>query len=71
MKIIWSPFAHKRIIEIAEYIANDNPRAAEKWVNSIFDAVKRLKDFPQSGRLVPEADSKDVREILFGNYRII
>ena len=49
MKIIWSPLAHQRIDEIADYIATDNLDAAEQWVNSVYDNVKRLKDF-QIGR---------------------
>ena len=36
MKIIWSPLAIERVSEIAEYIALDNPVAAEKWVDDIF-----------------------------------
>lgn len=45
MKIIWSPFAHQRINEIADYIAADSLTAAEKWVNSLYDSIRRLKDF--------------------------
>ncbi len=71
MKIIWSPFAHQRVDDIADHIANDNLAAAEKWVNSVYDSVERLRDFPQSGRVVPEVGKREIREILFGNYRII
>ncbi len=71
MKIIWSPIAHQRINEIADYIATDSLVTAEKWVISIYDSVKRLKDFPKSGRVVPEVEKDDIREIFFGNYRII
>jgi len=71
MKIIWSPFAHRRINEIADYIASDSLLAAEKWVNSIYDSVKRLEDFPKSGRVVPEVGKQYIREIFWGNYRII
>jgi len=49
VKIIWSPLAIDRISEIAEYIALDNPAAAEKWVDDIFNSVKRLKNFPIVG----------------------
>ena len=71
MKIIWSPLAIDRVSEIAEYIALDNPVAAEKWVDDIFDSVKRLKQFPNSGRIIPELPLENFREIIFGNYRII
>jgi plasmid stabilization system protein ParE len=33
--------------------------------------VERLKDFPESGRTVPEANRKEIREIFYGAYRII
>ena len=71
MRIQWSPLAIDRVSEIADYIAQDNPLAAEKWVNSVFDRVKQVKDFSRSGRHVPEVKRKDIRELPFGNYRII
>ena len=71
MKVIWSPRAIDRVSEIAEYIAKDNPRAAEKWIDTIFAQIKKLEKFPQIGRILPEANQKEMREILFKNYRII
>jgi len=71
VKIIWSPLAIDRITEIAKYIAMDNPSAAKKWVDEIFNSVKKLKQFPKSGRMIPEIQLKIFREIIFGNYRII
>ena len=71
MKIIWSPLAVERAAEIAEYISRDNPTAAKKWVDTVFSKVDQLKSFPESGRIVPEIDSKDFRELIYGNYRII
>ena len=37
----------------------------------MFEAVKRLEIFPRSGRIVPEIGQEDIREILFGSYRIV
>ena len=71
MKIIWSPLAVERASEIAEYIAQDNPTAAENWVNSVFTRVEQLKKFPESGRIVPEIKINFFRELIYGNYRII
>jgi toxin ParE1/3/4 len=71
MRIQWSPLAVERISEIADYIAQDNPLAADKWVRSTFDRVKQVKDFSKSGRYVPEINRKDIRELIYGNYRII
>lgn len=71
MKIVWSPLAIERVSEIAQYIAQDSPEVAVKWVDTLFKKVKRLKDFPKSGRKVPEIKRTDIHEILYGNYRII
>ena len=71
MKIIWSPLAIDRATEIAEYIAQDNPSAAKLWVETLFDKVQLLKSSPKSGRIVPETDRDDIRELIYGNYRII
>jgi toxin ParE1/3/4 len=71
MRIIWSPLAVERAAEIAEYISRDNPTAAEKWIDTVFSKVEQLKSFPESGRIVPEINSKDFRELIYGNYRII
>ena len=71
MKIIWSPLAISRVTEIAEYILMDNPVAAEKWIDEIFNRVMQLKTYPKSGRMVPELEIEEIRELIYGNYRII
>ena len=71
MKIIWSPLAIDRASEIAEYIAQDKPSAAEKWIAMLFSKVERLKSSPEIGRGVPEIGNDQFRELIYGNYRII
>lgn len=71
MRILWSPLAIDRVAEIAEYIAADNPSAAENWVSTVFEKVEELKKFPEIGRVVPEIDNKSIRELVYGNYRIV
>jgi toxin ParE1/3/4 len=71
MKIVWSPLAIDRASEIAEYIAQDKPSAADKWINTIFSKVERLASSPEIGRVVPEIKNDQFRELIYGNYRII
>jgi toxin ParE1/3/4 len=71
MKIVWSPLAIDRVSEIAGYIARDKPSAAGKWIDTIFLKVAHLKSSPEIGRIVPEINNRQFREILYGNYRII
>jgi len=70
MKIIWSPLAIDRASEIAEYIAQDKPTAAEKWINTVFSKVEQLKSSPEIGRIVPEVRNDQFRKLIYGNYRI-
>ena len=71
MKIQWSPLAVDRVSDIAEYISLDDPLAADRWIKSIFDRVKQVQDFRESGRYVPEINRKDIKELIYGNYGII
>ncbi len=71
MKVIWSPLSVERTMEIAKYIALDDRTAAEKWIESIFRRVEQLESFPRSGEIVPETNREDIRQLIFGNYRII
>ncbi|MCD5417888.1 type II toxin-antitoxin system RelE/ParE family toxin [Candidatus Bipolaricaulota bacterium] len=71
MRIIWSPLAIDRASEIADYIAQDKPSAAEKWIDAVFSKVKQLKLSPEIGRIVPEINDSQFRELIYGNYRII
>lgn len=71
MKVQWAPLAIERVAEIAAYIAEDNPCAAEIWIRDTFARVAQLGQFPQSGRQIPETPRKDIRELVWENYRII
>lgn len=71
MKVEWSPLALDRVSDIARFIARDNPAAAERWINELFDAVERLAEFPESSRIVPEVGVQRIRELIFGAYRVI
>ena len=71
MRIVWAPLAVDRASEIAEYIAQDKPSAAEKWIEAVFSKVGQLQSSPEIGRPVPEIGNDRFRELLLGNYRII
>ena len=71
MNIVWSPLAVDRVSEIAAYIAQDKPSAAEQWVKTVFSKVEHLKSSPEIGRIVPEIENSKFRELIHGNYRII
>ena len=71
MNIVWSPLAVDRASEIAGYIAQDKPSAAEKWIETVFSKVEQLKSAPEIGRIVFEIRNNQFRELIYGNYRVI
>ena len=71
MKIIWTQTAIDRLSEIYDYIKSDSQLNAQKWVSSVLEKILNLSELPNIGRKVPEINSQGVRELIFGNYRII
>ena len=71
MIIVWSPLAVDKASEIAGYIAQDKPSAAEKWIETVFSKVEQLRSAPEIGRIVPEIRNNQFRELIYGNYRVI
>ena len=70
MRIDWTDLALERVDEIALHIADDDPAAALRWTIELFEAVDRLSEFPESGRLAPELEEREVRELIYGAYRV-
>lgn len=51
MRLRWSSDARLDLREAAQFIATDNPRAAEEVENRILAAADRLLEYPNSGRI--------------------
>ncbi|MCP4606927.1 MAG: type II toxin-antitoxin system RelE/ParE family toxin [Proteobacteria bacterium] len=71
LPIYWSDRAKADLVDIGDFIARDNPVAAQKWVEKLIFAIEQAADMPMSGRMVPEFQRADLREIIQGNYRIV
>ena len=71
VEVKWTDNAIKELDEIALYISKDSLRYAEILISQIYELVGHLTQFPKIGRVVPEYDNPDLREILYKNYRII
>jgi len=71
MKVAWSYVALGNLIEANKYISSENPEAARKVINDIYDTGNKIKEFPEKGRIVPEIRRNNVREVFCLEYRII
>lgn len=67
----WTSRAVNALEGIFEYINREAPFYAEHTVQQILASVDRLEAHPFSGRVVPEAEQDDIREVIFQHYRII
>ena len=70
-ELIWSPQALRDLEGIRAYIALDSPLYANLTVRRVVAALERLKAFPESGRIVPERNAPDIREVIVGRYRVV
>ena len=71
MKFVWTQRARADLLAIGDYIAEDNPRAARRWVDKLRDRARKAAQMPGAGRMVPEVGSQDVREVFVRTYRIV
>ncbi len=59
------------IENIAIFISKNSEKYAKIQVQRFFKRVEVLEEKPLSGRIVPEINNKNIRELIMGNYRII
>jgi toxin ParE1/3/4 len=70
-KIIWSLQARDDLRDIVAFIAVNNPAVAQSFGLRLMAKVDLLEQFPQIGRVVPEEQDENIREIILPPYRII
>jgi toxin ParE1/3/4 len=71
IKIRWTHEALLRLFEIEDFISQDSPDQARKFVDQIIEHAECLSDKPLFGRTVPEISNPDIRELIFRKYRIV
>jgi plasmid stabilization system protein ParE len=67
----WTQVAADDLAAIHQYIARDSPRYAQLVVERIIQRVEGIAEFPEAGRIVPELERADIRELISGSYRIV
>ena len=69
--IIWSRRIIADIYAASEYHRPFAPEFADRLIDEIFAKGRLLEAQPLLGRMVPEAERPDIRELLHKKYRII
>lgn len=70
MKLRWTLHARNDLLNIATFISSDNPTAARTWIEELRGQARIAALYPRAGRMVPEMNRDDVREVLVRTYRI-
>ena len=70
-KVVWTAGALQDLNEIADFIAADNPTAADRLVQRVFERVDLLESFPEIGRYVPEFAERVHRELVVPPCRVV
>ena len=70
-RVVWTAPARDDLREIRDYIARDSAQFARITTGRLVAAVRRLHEYPLSGRIVPELARSTIREIVHGAYRIV
>lgn len=71
LELVWTERAVRDLEKIDDYIAQDSPAAAVRWVGKLIATAATLASAPQAGRVVPEHGRADIREVLLRQYRIV
>ena len=69
-ELTWTPEAERWLRDIHNYIAQDNPAAATRTVETLYRKVEILREFPESGYRYWQRPDRHIRILLHGHYRI-
>jgi addiction module RelE/StbE family toxin len=71
VRVHWTHTAIAHLLAIYERIAQDSPLYAQRMIDRLTRRSEQIAVFPQSGRMVPEYEAPDLREVIERPYRII
>ena len=71
MKVLWTDSAVAQLQAVHDYLAQTSPDYALRIVDRLTRRSTQIAVFPNSGRMVPEFERNEIREVIEGRYRII
>ena len=71
MTVQFTPSARAQFLAAIAYITRDNPRAARQFRERAGQGLRRLEQFPDSGRVIPEFPDLPHREVIVAPYRFL
>ncbi|HVG28519.1 MAG TPA: type II toxin-antitoxin system RelE/ParE family toxin [Pyrinomonadaceae bacterium] len=71
MRVFWTDAALSQLEAIRDYFAQTSPEYAQRLVERLINRSEQIAAFPRSGRMVPEYEIDEVRQVVEGSHRII
>jgi plasmid stabilization system protein ParE len=71
VRVLWTKFAETQLDAIHDYVAQTSQEYARRVVDNLTRRSIQIASFPFSGRVVPEYELNEVRELIEGPYRVI
>jgi toxin ParE1/3/4 len=71
VRVFWTDAALGQLESIRDYFARTSPEYAQRLVERLVNRSERIAAFPRSGRMVPEYEIGEVRQVIEGQHRII
>lgn len=68
--VVWTHSARRALDEVLEYVAQDSRDRALTLLSRALDTAATLDTFALRGRVVPELNQPDTRELLVFDYRL-
>ena len=69
MRVRFTPTGRVQFLAVIAAIRRKNPTAAARFRQRAEQALRRLEQFPESGRVVPEFPDLPYREVIVSPYR--
>ena len=70
-QVVLTPLARHDLRAIVRYISLESPERAINFGKFLVGSTKRLANFPEIGRVVPEFGDTCLRELIVRSYRVI
>lgn len=70
MTVRFTPTAEAKLLGAIAFILDESPSAAWSFHDRALEATARLRDYSQSGRVIPEFPTLPYREVIVPPYRL-
>jgi toxin ParE1/3/4 len=70
-EVLWKDSAREEVRDIYSYLFDVSPKMAENWADELAKKLRYIVQFPEMGRIVPDYQLSEIREVFVGRYRML